>query len=66
MSNSLSGLRNILVHGYATVNKDIVLDAAKKIKEDATRITKSIMDNARNIITDPSPPNQLIERIRTI
>jgi uncharacterized protein YutE (UPF0331/DUF86 family)/predicted nucleotidyltransferase len=50
---SMAGMRNILVHAYATVNRDIVIDSASKLKEDVPRIVKAIKESLEVKTVDP-------------
>jgi uncharacterized protein YutE (UPF0331/DUF86 family)/predicted nucleotidyltransferase len=50
---SMAGMRNILVHAYAAVSREIVTSAGKKIVEDAIRIEKAIKAGLKDKVLDP-------------
>jgi len=50
---SMAGLRNILVHAYATVNRKKIRDFSEKLKQDAPRIASTIVENIKNKNIDP-------------
>lgn len=53
---SMAGMRNILVHAYRTVDKDLVIDASKSLREDASRIARTITAGLEGRNIDPQPP----------
>lgn len=60
MLRLMAGLRNILVHAYAHVDKDMVLDASHKLVSDAPRIA-GVMLEATKDVRDPRPSREVME-----
>jgi len=52
----MAGLRNVLVHAYARVDRDIVTRAAEDLLSDAPRIAQLMLRRAEGI---PDPPRQM-------
>ncbi len=50
---SMAGMRNILVHAYAIIDRDKVLQAAKRLRHDAPRISSTILSGLRKRNVDP-------------
>ncbi len=50
---SMAGLRNVLVHAYIGVNREIVKESSKKLPKDAVRLTEKIASSAKQRIHDP-------------
>lgn len=50
---SMAGLRNILVHAYADVDREKVFTFAERLKTDATRIASIIMSRLETKPIDP-------------
>uniref|UniRef100_A0A7C1P4D1 DUF86 domain-containing protein n=1 Tax=Thermofilum pendens TaxID=2269 RepID=A0A7C1P4D1_THEPE len=56
---SMAGLRNILVHAYATVDREKVLELAERLKADAPRIAAAAL---RGVERRPiHPPRESVE-----
>ncbi|ADM28492.1 protein of unknown function DUF86 [Ignisphaera aggregans DSM 17230] len=51
---SMAGLRNILVHEYATIDREKIFEFAKTLKSDAIRIAMKIMDSVNRANLDPN------------
>jgi predicted nucleotidyltransferase len=62
----MAGMRNILVHAYATVNRDIVIDSASKLKEDVPRIVKAIKEGLEGKTVDPPSMDALHETLHRL
>ncbi|MEM3692524.1 MAG: HepT-like ribonuclease domain-containing protein [Candidatus Bathyarchaeia archaeon] len=61
------GLRNILVHGYARINKEIVVKASERLPEDSVRLAKEILSSARPSRKDSRKNNEdLTKRLRKV
>ena len=64
LMRSLAGLRNILVHGYAVVDRGRVVEFASKLRSDATRLASAILRGAEGRPVDPGGPEpRALERI---
>jgi hypothetical protein len=50
---SMAGLRNVLVHAYIGVNREIVKESSKKLPKDAVRLAEKIVSSAKQRIHDP-------------
>ena len=53
LMRAMAGLRNVLVHTYVGVNREIVNKSSKKLPEDAVRLTDKILSSARQRLHDP-------------
>jgi uncharacterized protein YutE (UPF0331/DUF86 family)/predicted nucleotidyltransferase len=62
---AMSGMRNILVHAYANIRRDIVTDSASKLKDDAPRIVKSMRRSLDGKVFDPNSFSDL-ERLSNV
>jgi len=63
---SMAGMRNILVHAYAIIDRDKVLQAAKRLRHDAPRISSTILSGLRKRNVDPEEykyPKSLIDAL---
>ena len=50
---SMAGLRNILVHSYARVDRRKIFEFSKKLRDDALRIANTILKSVREKNVDP-------------
>jgi len=50
---SMAGLRNILVHGYSKINRDLVLKASKRLPKDVMKIASKLEKASGVRIKDP-------------
>ena len=62
---SMAGMRNILVHAYATIRRDIVTDSANKLRDDASRLAKAMRGSLEGKVIDPSLAD-LAERLHNV
>jgi len=53
LMSAMAGLRNVLVHGYVGVNREIVVESTRRIPEDAVRLADKIFSSSRHRIGDP-------------
>lgn len=60
---SMAGMRNILVHAYAKVDRAIVTAAAKRIVEDAVRIEEALKAGLKDRVLDPPSYHALQEKL---
>ena len=63
---SMAGMRNILVHAYAAVSREIVTTAAKRIVEDAIRIKEAIEDGLKDRALDPPSYHPLQKKLYNV
>jgi len=63
---SLVGLRNILVHTYAIVDREIVIEFSKRLRVDALGISHTILRSAEVKSLDPPDTNldEVVKRLR--
>lgn len=61
---AMAGLRNILVHGYASVDRDRVLQFAKTLGEDARRIAYKIFSAVERRGVDPPEVDKIREVLK--
>lgn len=65
LMKAMVGLRNVLVHGYARVNREILIEASKRLPEDATRLARGVLSSARRLVKDPlGGADDLVEKLR--
>jgi hypothetical protein len=50
---SMVGLRNVLVHAYIGVNREIVKESSKRLPKDVVRLAEKIVSSAKQKIHDP-------------
>jgi len=60
---SMAGMRNILVHAYTNVKRDIITSTAMKLKDDAPRIANNLRKSLEGRNIDPPHPTQLPEKM---
>jgi uncharacterized protein YutE (UPF0331/DUF86 family)/predicted nucleotidyltransferase len=63
---SMGGMRNILVHAYTTIRRDLITDSSKSLREDAPRIAKALLDSLKGKAIDPPSPTDLPERLSKV
>jgi uncharacterized protein YutE (UPF0331/DUF86 family)/predicted nucleotidyltransferase len=63
---SMAGMRNILVHAYTAVNRELVLDSAEKLKEDALRIAETLKSHLEGRLLDPLVSNAFREEVSDV
>jgi len=56
---AMAGLRNILVHMYASVDKEKVMEASRKLIRDAVEISEAILSAVKSKGVDPSGTEDL-------
>jgi len=62
----LAGMRNILVHVYATVKRDFVIDSASKLSGDASRIVEALRSCLGRKAVDPSSTPDLFGNLSRV
>lgn len=65
---SMAGLRNILVHAYAIVNRDKVIEFAECLKVDASRIVSAVLKGVEGKPMDPPTEDvvEVVEKLRSV
>ncbi|MEM2440592.1 MAG: HepT-like ribonuclease domain-containing protein, partial [Candidatus Bathyarchaeia archaeon] len=63
---SMAGMRNILVHAYTIINRDIVIDSAKKLVRDAPRIADVLKAGLKDKQVDPPVSNTIRGSLREL
>lgn len=53
LMRAMAGLRNVLVHAYVGVNREIVNKSSKKLPGDAVRLANEILTSAKQRLHDP-------------
>jgi len=53
LMRAMAGLRNILVHAYAGVNREIVRKSSEKLPEDAPKLADKILSSAKQKLHEP-------------
>ncbi len=56
---SMSGMRNILVHAYATIKRDVITGSASRLRDDAPRLAKTLRGGLEGAAVDPPPTADL-------
>jgi len=57
---SIADMRNILVHAYANIKRDVVIDSASKLNGDAFRIVEALKSYVRRKAVDPLSTTNLV------
>jgi len=63
---SMVGMRNILVHAYASVMRDAVSDASRSLSGDAPRIARALRHSLEGKVLDPPSSAELDERLKRV
>ncbi|MGB9779172.1 MAG: HepT-like ribonuclease domain-containing protein, partial [Candidatus Bathyarchaeales archaeon] len=63
---SMAGMRNILVHAYAVVDRNIVRGSANRLVEDASRIAKTLREGLKGKNIDPPATNILQKNLQEV
>jgi uncharacterized protein YutE (UPF0331/DUF86 family)/predicted nucleotidyltransferase len=50
---SMSGMRNILVHAYATIRRDLVVGSSRSLGQDAPRMARVLRSSLEGKVVDP-------------
>jgi uncharacterized protein YutE (UPF0331/DUF86 family)/predicted nucleotidyltransferase len=66
---ALAGLKSILVHGYAVINRERIIEFSRRLRSDATRIAHKLLSSVESSI-DPAPlvdeVADVVERARSV
>jgi len=63
---SMAGMRNILVHAYTTIRKDLITSSSRSLRGDAPRIAKALRGSLEGKAIDPSFNADLSERLSKV
>jgi predicted nucleotidyltransferase len=63
---SMSGMRNILVHAYATVRRNLITDSSRNLRDDAPRHAKTMRGSLEGKTVDPPSSADLAERLSNV
>lgn len=63
---SMAGMRNILVHAYAIVDRNLVMSSVSKLIEDAPRIAKSLKEGLKGEKIDPPSLDVLHKNLQEV
>ena len=63
---SMSGMRNILVHAYATIRRDLVVSSSRSLGQDAPRIARALRSSLEGKVIDPPSSADLEGSLRSI
>jgi len=63
---SMAGMRNILVHAYAVIDRDIVKSSSKNLVKDAPRIAKALRAFLEGRKVDPPPMSDLAKGLDNV
>lgn len=67
LMRAMAGLRNVLVHAYVGVNREIINKSSKKLPEDAVRLADEVLSSARQRLHDPpKTANDIAETLRRV
>ncbi|HID90725.1 TPA: DUF86 domain-containing protein [Candidatus Bathyarchaeota archaeon] len=47
LMRAMAGLRNVLVHGYVGVNREIAVESSRRLPRDAVRLAEEILSSSR-------------------
>jgi len=63
---SMSGMRNMLVHAYATIRRDLIVSSSKSLRQDAPRIARALRGSLEGKVIDPPPLVDLAESLGNV
>jgi len=67
LMRDMAGLRNILVHAYVGVDREIVLGSSRRLPDDAVRLADEILRSAKRVVDDPEVAlDELTETLRGV
>jgi len=50
----MAGMRNVLVHAYATIRRDLVIDITKSLRDDASKFARAVWKGLDGEFIDPA------------
>jgi len=63
---SMAGMRNILVHAYATIRRDLITDSSRSLRDDAPRIARAMRDSLEGKVVDPPSTADLMGNLSRV
>jgi predicted nucleotidyltransferase len=63
---SMAGMRNILVHAYASVDRSLVMSSVNKLVQDAPRIAKTLKEGLKGKTIDPPAPDIIKKNLQEV
>lgn len=63
---SMAGMRNILVHAYATIRRDLITDSSRSLRDDAPRIARAMRDSLEGKVVDPPSTADLMGNLSMV
>lgn len=63
---SMAGMRNILVHAYATIRRDLITDSSRSLRDDAPRIARALKGSLAGKVVDPPSSADLAENLSDV
>jgi uncharacterized protein YutE (UPF0331/DUF86 family)/predicted nucleotidyltransferase len=63
---SMAGMRNILVHAYASVDRSLVMSSVNKLMQDAPRIAKTLKEGLKGKNIDPPAPDIIKKNLQEV
>jgi uncharacterized protein YutE (UPF0331/DUF86 family)/predicted nucleotidyltransferase len=63
---SMAGVRNILVHAYAAVDRNMLMSSANRLLEDAPRIAKTLREGLKGKTIDPPALDELQKNLQEL
>ena len=57
---SMAGMRNILVHAYATIRRDLITNSSRSLRDDALRIARGLKGGLKGKVVDPRSAADLV------
>jgi hypothetical protein len=63
---SMAGMRNILVHAYATISRDLITNSSTSLRNDAPRIAKALKGSLEGKAVDPPSKADLMDSLSRV
>ena len=63
---SMAGMRNIFVHAYATIRRDLITDSSRSLRDDAPRIARAMRDSLEGKVVDPPSTADLMGNLSMV
>lgn len=60
---SMAGMRNILVHAYATIRRDLITDSSRSLRDDAPRIARALKGSLEGKVVDPPSAADFVDSL---
>jgi len=66
---ALAGLKSILVHGYAVINRERIIEFSRRLRSDATRIAHKLLSSVETSVGPTSLVDEVanvVERVKSV